>query len=91
MERGMQCPPPMLKLSSVRAARPHPPIMGRRESQVPSEKESNPRTLWTSTLKAGSELLMICVKETATFDMLTVAATCPIVWARATYSRDEYE
>ena len=58
---------------------------------MPSEKESNPRTLWTSTLKAGSELLMMCVKETATFDMLTVAATCPIVWARATYRRDKDE
>jgi 3-keto-L-gulonate-6-phosphate decarboxylase len=42
------------------------------------------KNLETKTLKAGSPLLMMCVKETATFDILTVAATCPIVCATAT-------
>jgi hypothetical protein len=40
-----------------------------------------------TTLKAGSALLMMCVNDTATLDILTVAATCPIVCARATLHR----
>jgi hypothetical protein len=42
------------------------------------------KNLETSTLNAGSALLMMWVKDTATFAMLTVAATWPMVCAIAT-------
>lgn len=45
------------------------------------------KSLETKTLNAGSPLLMMCVKETATFDILTVAATCPMVCAKATLKK----
>lgn len=73
----------MLKLSSVRAERPQPAMMGTRERKTPREKWL-PMRLWTTTLNAGSELLMMWVNDTATLDMLTVAATCPMVCATAT-------
>ncbi|GER56582.1 protein-export protein SecB [Striga asiatica] len=68
----------MLKLSSVRAARPHPPIIGRRDRYTDGGKVSPSMNLETKTLKAGSPLFIMCVNETATLDILTVAATCPI-------------
>lgn len=76
--------PVMLKLSSVTAARAQPPIIGSRDKYTETGKVSPNRNLETNTLKAGSPLLMMCVNETATFDILTVAATCPIVCATAT-------
>lgn len=74
----------MLKLSSVTAARAQPPIMGTRDRYTGRGNVSPSNSLATRTLKAGSPLLMMWVKDTATFDMLTVAATWPIVWATAT-------
>lgn len=74
----------MLKLSSVRAERAQPPMIGSRDKYTAGGNVSPKMNLETRTLKAGSPLLIIWVKETATFDMLTVAATCPIVCATAT-------
>ena len=79
--------PIMLKLSSVTAASAQPPIMGINDKYTPAGNDSPKMRLETSTLKAGSALLIMCVNETATFDMLTVAATCPIVCATATYQK----
>lgn len=59
-------------------------MIGTRERYTAGGKVSPKRNLETSTLNAGSPLLMMCVNDTATFDMLTVAATCPIVCATAT-------
>lgn len=75
----------MLKLSSVAAESAQPPIIGIRDRYTGTGKLSPNRNLETNTLKAGSPLLMMWVNETATFDILTVAATCPIVCATATY------
>jgi|JXWR01.1.fsa_nt_gb hypothetical protein len=69
----------MLKFSSVTAARAHPPMIGRRERYTGTGNVSPRRNLDTKTLNAGSALLIMCVNDTATFDILTVAATCPIV------------
>jgi hypothetical protein len=65
----------ILKFSSVAAVKAQPPMMGIRDKYTGKEKFSPRRTLEINTLKAGSALLIIWVKETATFDMLTVAAT----------------
>ena len=69
----------MLKFSSVTAARAHPPMIGNSDRYTGTGKVSPNRNLDTNTLKAGSPLLIMWVNDTATFDMLTVAATCPIV------------
>lgn len=73
-------------MSSVTAASAHPPIIGRSDKNTGTGNVSPNKNLETKTLKAGSPLLIMWVKETATFDMLTVAATCPIVCATATYT-----
>ena len=80
----------MLKLSSVTAASAQPPMMGINDKYTPVGNDSPKRRLETNTLKAGSPLLIMCVNETATFDMLTVAATCPIVCATATYKHQKF-
>jgi len=77
----------MLKLSSVRAERPQPASDGD-QGEEDSREKWLPMRLWTTTLKAGSELLMMWVKDTATLDMLTVAATWPMVCATATCNPD---
>jgi hypothetical protein len=59
-------------------------MIGRREKYTDGGKCSPRKNLETRTLNAGSPLLMMCVNDTATFAMLTVAATCPIVCAIAT-------
>uniref|UniRef100_A0A7C8ZVR9 Uncharacterized protein n=1 Tax=Opuntia streptacantha TaxID=393608 RepID=A0A7C8ZVR9_OPUST len=79
--------PTMSKLSSVTAASAQPPMMGSNDMYTPAGNVSPSKNLETTTLKAGSALLIIWVNETATFDMLTVAATCPIVCATATGNR----
>jgi len=75
----------MLKLSSVAADNAQPPMIGTSDKYTGSGNVSPSKNLETNTLKAGSLLLIIWVKETATLDILTVAATWPIVWATATY------
>jgi len=46
------------------------------EEKDRQEQEMTPRrNLDTKTLNAGSALLIMCVNDTATLDMLTVAAT----------------
>eukprot|EP01018_Ginkgo_biloba_P003099 Gb_13331 [translate_table: standard] len=76
--------PVILKFNSVAAAKPQPPIIGINDRYTGSEKLSPSKKRETMTLKAGSALLIMCVNETATLDILTVAATCPIVCATAT-------
>jgi hypothetical protein len=75
----------MLKFNSVTAARAQPPMIGTNERYTGTGNVSPSKNRDTITLKAGSALLIIWVKETATLDMLTVAATWPIVCATATY------
>jgi hypothetical protein len=75
LEAGEQNVPVTLKFSSVAAVKAQPPIMGIRDRYTGKGKFSPRRNLEISTLKAGSALLIMWVNETATFDMLTVAAT----------------
>jgi hypothetical protein len=77
--------PTILKFSSVTAARAQPPMIGRRERYTGIGNVSPRKNLDTKTLNAGSALLIMCVNDTATLDMLTVAATWPIVCATATF------
>ena len=49
----------MLKFNSVAAARPQPPMIGKRERYVGKGKLSLKKNRETSTLKAGSALLII--------------------------------